>query len=165
MKDQKHFLTYLSIFILWIFTISAISGVYVGEKEWFMTKTPLNLLLILGLLILVFPIRTLRKASLFVFIAIVGIFAEWLGVNYGLIFGNYEYGPNFGPRIGGVPYLIGVNWAFLSFATGSIAGKWFNNFLVESHSRSYANASPGYFYGTQCPPFLISGIGIQGNPH
>ncbi|MBT8205902.1 MAG: carotenoid biosynthesis protein [Eudoraea sp.] len=93
-----------------------------------MSKTPLNMLLIMGLTILVFPVDSWKKGLLFFGIGIASIFAEWLGVNYGLIFGEYEYGMNFGPKIDGVPYLIGVNWAFLTFATAAIATKWLQNF-------------------------------------
>lgn len=122
------FITALSIFIIWLFTISAITGVSIGQQEWFMSKTPLNLLLILSLLILAFPLKETRVILLFLFISVSSIFAEWLGVNYGLIFGDYTYGNNFGPKIGGVPYLIGINWAFLTLITAAMASSWFSNF-------------------------------------
>lgn len=128
MKNPSKFITSLSIFIVWLFTISAISGVSIGQIDWFMSKTPLNLLLIVTLLIVAFPLREPRVILLFLFIAVSSIFAEWLGVNYGLIFGEYTYGNNFGPKIGGVPYLIGINWAFLSLITGAMASRWTDNF-------------------------------------
>ena len=124
MTEKRKFLTYFSIFLLWLFNLSAIAGIFVGQQDWFMSKTPLNMMLILGLTILVFPLDSFKKAFLFLGIGIASIFAEWLGVNYGLIFGDYHYGANFGPKIGGVPFLIGVNWGFLTFATGAIASAW-----------------------------------------
>lgn len=121
MKPSYRFINSVSAFIIWLLTISAISGICLGELDWFMRKTPLNLLMILVLLIWAFPLQQTKPVLLFIFIALSSIFAEWLGVNYGLIFGEYEYGNNFGPKIGRVPYMIGVNWAFLSFVTGAIA--------------------------------------------
>lgn len=50
-----------------------------------------------------------------------GMLAEWIGVHYGVLFGNYAYGSNFGPKLDGVPFLIGINWALLTFITASIA--------------------------------------------
>ena len=49
------------------------------------------------------------------------MFAEWLGVNYGLLFGTYSYGSNFGPKLDGVPYLIGIYWGILTFISATLA--------------------------------------------
>ena len=130
MKTNSKAITYQSIFVIWLFTISAISGVSIGQLDWFMSKTPLNLLLILAILILTFPIREPKVIALFLFIGVTSIFAEWLGVNYGLIFGEYTYGSNFGPQIGGVPYLIGINWAYLSLITAAMTSYWFQNIWI-----------------------------------
>jgi putative membrane protein len=46
---------------------------------------------------------------------------EILGVNYGLIFGDYEYGNNLGFKLFGVPFLIGVNWIILTAISANIA--------------------------------------------
>ena len=58
-----------------------------------------------------------------------GILVEFLGVNYGLLFGEYSYGKNLGPKLFGVPFLIGMNWVILTTISGSISnyitkGKW-----------------------------------------
>ena len=50
-----------------------------------------------------------------------GIFVEFLGVNYGLLFGEYTYGKNLGPKFFGVPFLIGMNWVSLTTISGSIS--------------------------------------------
>jgi len=47
--------------------------------------------------------------------------SEILGVNYGLIFGDYVYLDNLGFKVLGVPVLIGVNWIILTFITGSMS--------------------------------------------
>jgi putative membrane protein len=114
----------IGAFVIWLFHISAMIGVSIGFFDWFVTKTPLNL--IIGILILgfLFPINSKKLFLAFSIFVGVGIFSEWLGVNYGLIFGDYIYGNNLGPKVGGVPFLIGVNWAILVFITANIAEKW-----------------------------------------
>jgi putative membrane protein len=42
-------------------------------------------------------------------------------VHYGLFFGDYSYGVNLGPKIDGIPLIIGVFWAVLTFITARIA--------------------------------------------
>ena len=56
-----------------------------------------------------------------VLIFLTGIFVEFLGVNYGLLFGDYTYGKNLGPKFLGVPFLIGMNWVILTIISGSIS--------------------------------------------
>ena len=153
MNEPRKFLSYFSVFLLWLFNVSAIAGIYVGNQDWFMSKTPLNMLLILGLMIVVFPVDNWKKGLLFLGIGIASVFAEWLGVNYGLIFGEYEYGRNFGPKIDGVPYLIGVNWAFLTFATGAIATKWLRNFWARIGLGAFLMVLLDFFLEESAPRF------------
>ncbi len=42
--------------------------------------------------------------------------SEIIGVNSALLFGDYSYGSVLGLKIGGVPVLIGVTWAFVTVA-------------------------------------------------
>jgi putative membrane protein len=62
----------------------------------------------------------------------IGMVAEILGVNFGLIFGTYAYGENLGWKVLGVPLTIGMNWSILVFATTGIAQKWSKNLLLQS---------------------------------
>ena len=106
----------LSIFILWLFQLTAIIGVSIGFKDWFISKTPLNLLITFCLLILNFRIDTVKKIIYSLSIIIISLFVEWVGVKYGFLFGEYKYGHNLGYKIDGVPLLIGVNWLLLLFS-------------------------------------------------
>ena len=47
-------------------------------------------------------------------IFLIGMFSEFIGVNYGVIFGEYIYGNNLGFKLFGVPFLIGLNWVILT---------------------------------------------------
>jgi uncharacterized membrane protein len=52
----------------------------------------------------------------FVFVASMTL--EWVGVTTGVPFGVYSYGEMLGPKLAGVPLIIGVNWWLLVWSTG-----------------------------------------------
>jgi hypothetical protein len=114
---------YISIFLLWLVTISGIIGIYIGKSDWFLPKTPLNLLLGAIILFWNFPPKNgLKSVLLWSLTFLIGMLMEVIGVKYGWIFGGYyTYGANFGPKIVGVPWTIGVNWVLLTFSTGHLA--------------------------------------------
>lgn len=113
-----------SIFLIWLFPLSAIIGISLGHYDWFISKTPLNLLIVLLLLIINFPINTISKIAATVIFIVSSLLVEWVGVKFGFLFGAYQYGQNLGIKVDGVPLLIGVNWAVLILVTGAIADKF-----------------------------------------
>jgi putative membrane protein len=116
-----------AIAIIWLFHITALLGIGIGYEDWFISKTPLNLLISSVLLCWVYPINNSKKIIAFGLFWIGGMLVEWIGVHYGLLFGEYAYGENFGPKLDGIPYLIGVTWALLTFITASIASYLVHN--------------------------------------
>lgn len=115
----------ISIFIIWLVTISGLIGIWLGYRDWFLPKTIFNLLLGAALLLWNFPIKNGRKSLvIWTSIYLIGIGAEIIGVNTGLLFGNYSYGNNLGPKIVGVPPIIGINWIVLIFLTASISKRF-----------------------------------------
>ncbi|WP_111683691.1 carotenoid biosynthesis protein [Winogradskyella tangerina] len=132
MIDRK-FIRYLSIFLIWLFSISGIIGFLTPEySEWFLSMTPFNLLLTF-LIILV----NIEKFKIQILIAVaipflLGFITEGLGVNYGLIFGSYAYGENLGIKLWGVPLMICVNWALLTMASADVAKLFAKNIVVTS---------------------------------
>lgn len=52
--------------------------------------------------------------------AVSGFLIEVAGISTHLIFGNYTYGNTLGLKLFETPLIIGVNWALLVFATGSV---------------------------------------------
>lgn len=108
-----------------------------GFKEWFISKTPMNLLLMLGLLIWANPINSKKQWILIVLAYLTGFFVEYLGVNYGLIFGSYEYLSNLGPKIEGVPWIIGVNWIILLVSTAVISNRIFSALIPKVLSGAF----------------------------
>jgi len=119
----------ISIFVIWLFHVSAIIGITLGYQQWFVSKTPLNLLIQAALLILCFPINTSKKLIVFSGCFLAGMLVEAIGVQYSFLFGNYYYGENLGFKVFDVPLLIGVNWAILVFVTAAIAQRLSKNFL------------------------------------
>lgn len=116
----------IAITVLWLFHVSALIGILLGYDQWFVTKTPLNLLLCaMAIVVCIFEHKRLIAALAIPLV--LGLVAEWIGVHTGLPFGVYSYGDNLGPKVAGVPLLIGVNWAILTFATAGIASEWATN--------------------------------------
>jgi uncharacterized membrane protein len=111
----------ISIVLVWLFHVSAIIGISIGFENWFMSKTPINLLLIFILLLWSFSSDYLKfGVGIGVFFT-GGMIIEWIGVHYGFLFGEYEYGNNLGPKFLAVPWFIGINWAVLTLISGVIS--------------------------------------------
>lgn len=115
----------ISIFAIWLVTISGIIGIWLGHGDWFLPKTPFNLLLGVGLLYWNFPLKNgWRSMAIWSLVFLIGIGVEIVGVNTGLIFGDYRYGENLGPKFIGVPLMIGINWVVLTFLTATICKRF-----------------------------------------
>lgn len=119
----------LAVAVIWLFHVSGIVGILYGDSHWFVSATPINLSLSFGLLL--FTSRRQRRVYIVAICAfIVGLLAEAIGVNFGYIFGDYTYGNALGPKIAGVPWLIGVNWAVLTICCGAIATHMVNSIIL-----------------------------------
>ena len=64
------------------------------------------------------------EAYLLIGIIIGGFTVEAIGVNTGLLFGTYEYGSELGPKIYGVPLVLGFNWYCVVAACAHMVLKW-----------------------------------------
>ena len=123
---------FISILIIWLFNISGILGILSSYSSWFLGYTFLNLLIYLALIIwnLEHITKQFLIASSIPFF--IGFFMEYLGVNYGLLFGTYSYGDNLGIKIWGVPIMICVNWALLTFITADLSRLIHKNIIARS---------------------------------
>ena len=122
-----NFNTKISIFIIWLFHLSGMIGISFGDKDFFLAFTPINLFI--SFVLLFFNQKQIEAAELksALLIFFIGMISEILGVNYGLIFGDYVYLDNLGIKILGVPILIGINWIILTFISGSLSSYFFKN--------------------------------------
>jgi len=155
MKEHSSQLTTenTSIFILWLFTISGIIGMSIGYFEWFIVKTPLNLMVFFTLLLINFPIQSVKAITITFLFAIVGFTAEWIGVHTGQLFGEYRYGANLGFRFDDIPLLIGVNWAILTLATAAIAQHYLKNKWLRVPIGAAFMVSLDFFIEPSAPAF------------
>jgi len=119
----------VSVFAIWLFHVCGMIGISYGNKDLFLSFTPVNLIISFFLLF-VNQIQITQREILSVFtIFLIGMICEILGVNFGYIFGDYVYLDNLGTKVFGVPILIGINWIILTFITGSISSYIFKKNL------------------------------------
>ncbi len=116
----------ISIALIWLFHVSGILGIIYGNSNWFISFTPLNLTLNFLLLLINCKVNK-RVLTIIILGFFIGMITEILGVQYGWIFGDYQYGNQLGTKLMGVPLLIGVNWALLTVITGAIAQQFYLN--------------------------------------
>ena len=91
------------------------------DLHFFAGFTSVNLILMSIILFFNFKLNSRRQIISILSIFLIGMITESLGVNYGLIFGDYEYGDNLGLKLFGVPFLIGINWIILTAISANIA--------------------------------------------
>jgi bisanhydrobacterioruberin hydratase len=92
-------------------TLFGIFSYWLGFRT-IVSLTPLYLLVVFGLFIYESKVQ---KTDIYVLAAAatIGYCAEVIGVNTGLIFGEYSYGNVLGPALFGVPLIIGLLWLLL----------------------------------------------------
>ncbi|MBT5507734.1 MAG: carotenoid biosynthesis protein [Flammeovirgaceae bacterium] len=116
-----------SLFIcaLYIIHLSALIGVHLGYIQWFLSKTWAILFLIFLVLWDGLPKKSIKISWPIPAVFFIGFIAEWLGVKFGFLFGNYSYGANLGMKLDNVPIIMGINWVILSLATRGIIQRFF----------------------------------------
>ena len=101
-----------------LFHTIGLIGILFFNSEDFVKTTPLNLLLMAGLL---FYTQNEKNLSFYIFFAacfVGGIVVEIIGTSTGWLFGEYVYGTVLGPGIRSVPFIIGVNWFIIIYCCG-----------------------------------------------
>lgn len=101
-----------------LFHAVGLAGILVFNSDLIIRSTPINLLLMFGLILWT---QEEKNGFFFIFLAtvfITGVAVEIIGVNTQLLFGNYSYGNVLGYKIKGVPLMIGVNWFIIIYCCG-----------------------------------------------
>lgn len=93
-------------------------GLLYFDKTFFIKATPFNLLLSFALLIWTQEEKNNRFFLFLLACFCIGFAAEVIGVNTGLLFGEYTYGNVLGFKWKEVPLLIGVNWFLIIYCCG-----------------------------------------------
>ncbi len=114
----------IPLFIAILFHFMGVLGILLTPyRDWFIANTPLNLIL-MGILLAASQEKIEKGFVLFFLMAFVtGMVTEMIGVNTGVLFGDYAYGTVMGPKLLGVPFLIGMNWFVVVFCCGSLMHK------------------------------------------
>jgi len=115
----------LFICVLYIIHFSALMGIYLGYIQWFLSKTWAILFLIFLVLWDGLPKKSIKISWPIPAVFFIGFIAEWLGVKFGFLFGDYSYGANLGMKLDDVPIIMGINWVILSLATRGIIQRFF----------------------------------------
>lgn len=93
-------------------------GIVFFQSDSFIKTTPLNLLLMGGLLVFTTERKNNAFALFFLLCFFAGIAVEVIGTSTGWLFGHYTYGKMLGPVIMDVPILIGINWFIIMYCCG-----------------------------------------------
>lgn len=104
-----------------LFNIGGIAAFALWGKSLLSALSAVNLL-VMAILVLINHEPISRKAIMvFLSVILIGFSAEVLGVNTGVVFGNYAYSEVLGFSLLGVPLIIGVNWAMVVLGTYALS--------------------------------------------
>ncbi len=112
-----------------LFHLVGLTGMLFFDQQKFAALTPLNMLLMFALLVWTQQERTAGFWLLALGCFIEGILVEIVGVNTGFLFGDYTYGNVLGPKVMGVPWMIGLNWFLVIYSCGIIITR-FSHYLI-----------------------------------
>lgn len=123
--------TYFIHILILFHAIGLILFIYFPE---FAHLSFLNILLC-GLLVVLDKPLTVKGVSALVVVIGGGFLVELIGVQTGVLFGNYTYGSALGPKLYGVPLIIGINWMAIVLASIGVVGyfklnNWFTAILA-----------------------------------
>ena len=93
-------------------------GMMFTDNNFFVQSTPFNLLLSFFLLVWTHPEKNKSFYFFIGIVFIVGFLSEVVGVNTGLLFGEYHYSKILGIQLFQVPILIAVNWFIIIYCSG-----------------------------------------------
>jgi len=107
----------IPVVILAIFYLVGFIGFHFDiSRSLFIFLTPFTLLATFTFLILYHNQYTPGFLIASIIIIITGYFIEVVGVNTGIIFGDYVYGSTLGFKLLKTPLIIGINWLLLSYS-------------------------------------------------
>jgi len=101
-----------------LFHLIGLIGILFFDRQYFTSLSAMNLLLMFVLIIITQKQFNFRFVIFILICIAVGMIAEIIGVNTGLLFGDYQYGDVLGPKLMGVPLMIGINWFVLVYCSG-----------------------------------------------
>lgn len=119
---DRHF-SRIVVFIIVFYTVGIIGLSIPAGKPFFIRLTPFALLLSSSVVFLFHRDHWLKAWLVFALIYFCGLITEIIGVQTGLIFGDYEYGTGLGIKIFDTPLIIGLNWLLLVYLAVSLTSR------------------------------------------
>lgn len=101
-----------------LFHLIGLIGLLLVNRSFFLRFTPGNLLLMLVLLVWT---QTGKNRWFFLFLIscfFIGLGVEILGVQTGILFGQYSYSMVMGRQVWNTPLILGVNWFIVAYCSG-----------------------------------------------
>lgn len=112
--------------IVVVYTVGIIGFATPSMRPLFTLLVPVNLIASFVILFAYQSSFSFRFIASTVTVAALGFIIECVGVNTGLIFGSYSYGPTLGFAFEGTPLLIGINWLLLTYICWDLAARFVN---------------------------------------
>ena len=114
----------IKLFLVLFYAVG-VTAIYMPfSANLFISLTPLALIMSFGLLMIFHEKFDFKTIGIFTLIFVAGYFVEVLGVNTGLIFGNYKYGETLGIKLLETPLIMGLNWILMIYLTASVVEKY-----------------------------------------
>jgi putative membrane protein len=107
------------VFIVAFFLLAGVVQYAVG-LTYVIKLTSLVIAIMTALAVIFWDVNYGRRLLLSLIAIITGIVVELIGVNTGLLFGDYQYGTIMGYKIAGVPLLIGATWLLVTVSAWQI---------------------------------------------
>ncbi|MFO8001020.1 MAG: carotenoid biosynthesis protein [Marinilabilia sp.] len=122
MMYLKKYLTAEKINLFWLiyYSVGILGFTIPVTRDFFRELIGFSILLSLILMLLFHQPWSPRFLLASAMVVFGGFGIEVLGVNTGLVFGEYSYGANLGPLIFGTPVLIGLNWWMLIYIVSQL---------------------------------------------
>jgi bisanhydrobacterioruberin hydratase len=131
-----------------LFHAIGLIGILFFDSKLIAATTPVNLALMFVLLLWT---QKEKNGYFFLFAAVtigVGFFVEVIGVNTGVLFGEYTYGPVLGYKFQHVPLNIGINWFIIIYCCGISV----HTLLMKAINR--------ISFETQTPPMALKAMSV-----
>ncbi len=116
------YVNYFIAFFIFFYSVGIFGILTPKLSEFFISTT--SFALIISIIALIFFHREKwnpKTLAIFATIAVLGFFVEVIGVNTGLIFGEYIYGNTLGIKVFNTPVMIAFNWILMIYTSAAIA--------------------------------------------
>lgn len=113
----------IAIGVIGLFHVVGAFLLMFSKGGWYQLAKDLVPLNLIFTCLVVFKYQKGYSKAFFLFCAFayfLGLTAEWIGVNFGWLFGRYSYGEVLGTKVANTPLLIGMNWVLLLYCCGNL---------------------------------------------